>query len=114
MSDMILNEDAKIEITPYVAKTTRTPVLTQVINTSLNGLPHIQNIGTVGYQVEVEFIIHKDDDPELIRAWNDGNMVKVVDDDNEYHGYIIAVTLSPDYAEGYHAGSILIQEELLE
>lgn len=111
MSDTIRNETQNVEITPYVAKTTRTPSLTQVVNVSLSGLAHIQNIGSVSYQIEVEFIIHKDNDSILFDAWHKGDLIKVVDDDNTYYGYIIGLQLSPDYAEGFHAGAILIQEE---
>lgn len=111
MSDTIFNEITGVEITPYVAKTIRTPSLNQIINTSLNGLVHIQNIGKVTYQTNVEFIIHKSNDYKLIEAWHKGDLLKVIDDDNIFYGYIIQLTLSPDYAQGYHAGSILIQEE---
>lgn len=110
MSDTIFNEITGVEITPYVAKTTRTPSLTQIVNTSLNGLTYIQNIGKITYKIEVEFIIHKDNDSILLNTWHKGDMVKVIDDNNEYHGYIIGIELSPDYAEGYHAGVILLQE----
>lgn len=114
MSDTIFNEIAGVEITPFVARTIRTPSLTQVVNTSLNGLTYVQNIGKIIYQIEVEFIVHKDNDSILLDTWHKGDMVKVVDDGNTYYGYIIGLELSPEYAEGYHAGIILIQEERVE
>lgn len=114
MSDTIFNEITGVEITPYVAKTTRTPSLTQVVNTSLNGLTYVQNIGKIIYQLEVEFIVHKDNDSVLLNTWHSGDMVKVIDGGDTYYGYIIGLELSSDYAEGYHAGVILIQEERVE
>lgn len=114
MNDTIHNEITGVEITPHVAKTIRTPSLTQVVNTSLNGLTYVQNIGKIIYQLQVDFVIHKDNDSILLSAWHSGDLIKVVDDGNTYYGYIIALQLSEDYAEGYHAGAILIQEERVE
>ena len=114
MSDTIFNEIRGVEITPFVARTIRIPSLAQVVNTSLSGLTYVQNIGNIVYQVEVEFIVHKDNDSLLLDTWHKGDMVKVVDDGNEYYGYIIRLEFSPEYAEGYHAGIILIQEERVE
>lgn len=112
MTDTLYNETEKVEITPYVAKTVRTPFLAQVINTALNGLAHIQNIGVVTYQTEVSFVIHRDRDSLLMSAWQRGNLIKVVDDSITRYGYIIRLELGEDYAEGYHTGVILLQEEV--
>lgn len=114
MSDTIRNEITGVEITPFVARTIRTPSLTQVVNTSLNGLTYVQNIGKIIYQVEVQFIIHKNNDAILLDTWHKADMVKIVDDENTYYGYIIDLQLDYDYAEGYHLGAILIQEERVE
>lgn len=114
MSDTIYDEIASVEITPHIAKTVRTPILTQVVNTSLNGLTYIQSIGKMTYQTKVEFVIHKDNDPLLLDAWYGGNIVKVIDDGDTYYGYIISLQLGDKYAEGYHTGTIVIQEERVE
>lgn len=114
MLDTIHDEVVGVEITPYVSKTVRTPSLTQVVNTSLNGLTYVQNIGRIIYKVQVDFVIHKDNDALLLTAWHSAHMVKVVDDGAIYYGYIIDLELDTDYADGYHSGSILIQEERVE
>lgn len=112
MLDTLYDESKKVEITPYIAKTVRTPSLTQVVNTALNGLAHVQNIGSVTYQTKVEFVLHKDNDPLLLSAWHQGNLMKVVDDSVIRYGYIIKLELGEDYADGYHTGAILLQEEV--
>lgn len=112
MADTLYNETEKVEITPHIAKTVRTPSLAQVVNTALNGLAHIQNIGIITYQTEVEFVIHQDNDSLLLSAWRKGNLIKVVDGSVTRYGYIIRLELGEDYAEGYHTGTILLQEEV--
>lgn len=112
--DVIYNETTKNEITSYVMKTTRTPSLSQVVNVSLKGLAYIQNIGQVVYQTQVDFVIHKDNDEVLLSAWQNGDLIKVVDDTETYYGYIVDLKLDSEYAKGFHAGSILIQEERVE
>lgn len=114
MTDIILNEATSVEITSHIIKTYRTPSLNQVVNVSLSGLVYVQNIGSVMYQVQVDFVIHESNDIVLLNAWKDGNLIKVVDDDKIYYGYIIDLTLDQDFANGYHSGSILIQEEIVE
>lgn len=111
--DTVFNETKRVEITPFVAKTIRTPSLTQVKNVSLNGLPHIQNIGAISYKVLVEFVLHSSNDELLLGAWLDGDLVKVVDDGSTYRGYIVELKLESDYADEYHKGEITIQEELM-
>lgn len=112
MADTIFNQTTGIELTPHVAKTVRTPSLQQVVNVAMNGLPHIQNIGVVSYQLQVEFVIHQDMDLALLNAWQNGNLIKVVDDGVTRYGYITGLKLSEDYAEGYHAGTIKLHEEV--
>lgn len=112
MPDTLYDVTRSLEITPFISKTVRTPSLTQVVNVSMNGLPHIQNIGTVSYQTRVEFVLHKSSDPLLMDSWHKGNLMKVVDDSVERFGYIIGLELGEDYADGYHTGSILLQEEV--
>lgn len=112
MADTIFNQTTGVELTPFVSKTVRTPSLTQVVNTSISGLPHIQNVGVVSYQLTVEFIIHMDNDLALMNAWQNGDLIKVVDDGVTRYGYITGVSLGEDYAEGYHEGMIRIHEEV--
>ena len=111
MPDTLYNSTKRMEITPHISGTVRTPSLTQVRNVSLNGLPHIQNIGVVSYQLQVKFVIHDSRDDLLLSSWQDGDLIKVVDDNQTHQGYILDLTLSPEYAEGYHEGEILLQEE---
>lgn len=109
--DTVFDTSRGVEITPYVAKTKRTPVLPQVVNVALNGLAYIQTTGVLTYQLEVELVIHQNNDALLLRAWEYGSLIKVVDEGNTYQGYITAITLEDEYAEGYHRGNITIQEE---
>ena len=111
MLDTLYDETDKVEITPYINKTTRTRSLNQVVNTALSGIPHIQNIGMITYQTQVEFVLHESDDNVLLRAWQRGNLIKVVDNSVTRTGYIIDLVLSDEYAEGYHSGVLLLQEE---
>ena len=113
MSDTLHNETTGVEITPFIAKTIRTPSLTQVINTAINGLAHIQNIGVVSFQTQVEFVIHRDNDILLLNAWQDGNLLRVIDDELTRYGYIVGLELGEDYADGYHVGTLLLQEEVI-
>lgn len=112
--DTIFDTVRGLEITPHVAKTKRTPSLPQVVNVALNGLAYIQTTGVLTYQLEVEFVIHQDNDALLLKAWESGNLVKVIDDGVTRQGYIIALELSEDYADGYHTGNITIQEDFVE
>lgn len=109
--DTIFDMVKNVEITPHVAKTKRTPNLPQVVNVALNGLAYIQTTGVLTYQLEVEFVIHQDNDALLLKAWEYGNLVKVVDGNSTRQGYITFVELEEDYADGYHAGTLIIQEE---
>lgn len=112
MPDTLYDVTRGLEITPFISKTIRTPSLTQVVNVSLNGLPHIQNIGAVSYQTRVEFVIHSNNDPSLMVSWRQGSLMRVIDSSVERLGYIISLELGEDYADGYHTGSILLQEEV--
>ena len=114
MADTIYNEMLGIEITPHVVKTYRTPSLPQVVNTSLSGLAYIQTVGVLTYQVQVDFVIHESSDKLLLDSWTHVDLMKIVDDDKVYQGYIIDLALDHEYANGYHSGSILIQEERAE
>ena len=113
MADTLYNQSKNIEITKDIIETLRTPSLQQVLNVGLNGLVYIQNIGAVTYQVQVDFVIHESNDIVLLNAWKDGNLIKVVDDNNEYIGYITAVNLDNKHAQGYHKGTIILQEEVV-
>ena len=113
MADTLYNQSKSIEITKDIIETLRTPSLQQVLNVGLNGLVYIQNIGSVTYQVQVDFVIHESNDIVLLNAWKDGNLIKVVDDNNEYIGYITAVNLDNKHAQGYHKGTIILQEEVV-
>ena len=112
MSDTLYNATLGVEITPHIGKTIRTPSLPQVVNVALNGLPHIQNVGLISYQLQVEFVIHQNMDGTLLTAWQNGNLIKVVDDGVTRFGYITKLTFGKDYAEGYHTGTIVLQEEV--
>lgn len=114
MADTLYNEVIGVEITPYIAKTIRTPLLPQIVNSSLSGLAYVQVTGTVTFQTQVDFIINEANDNDLLSAWENGNLIKVIDGAKVIKGYIIGVTLDENYANGYHAGSILIQEERVE
>lgn len=109
--DTVFDMIRGVEITPYVAKTKRTPSLPQVVNVSLNGLAYVQTTGVITYQLEVDFVINRANDLLLLQAWENGNLVKVVDDGITRQGYIIALDLEEDYADGYHNGHIIIQED---
>ena len=111
MADTLYNQSKSIEITKDIIETLRTPSLQQVLNVGLNGLVHIQNIGIVNYQIQVDFIIHKKNDKLIYDAYRDADLIKVIDDNNEYIGYITAVNLDNKYAQGYHKGTIILQEE---
>lgn len=113
MADTLYNQSKNIEITKDIIRTLRASSLQQVLNTGLNGLVHIQNIGVVNFQVQVEFIIHKKNDNLIYNAYRDADLMKIVDDDNEYIGYIISVSLDNKYAQGYHKGTIILQEEVI-
>lgn len=110
--DTIFDTVYGVEITPHVAKTKRTPDLPQVVNVALNGLAYVQTTGVLTYKLEVEFVIHTNNDPLLMRAWEYGSLVKVVDDNNTRYGYITSLKLEEDYADGYHSGSMTLQEEI--
>lgn len=114
MTDTMFNETSNLEITSHIAKTYRTPFLSQIVNVSLNGLAYIQNIGPVTYQVQVDFVIHESNDNLLLNAWENGDLIKVIDENKTYYGYIIDLVLGQDFAKGYHSGSILLQEEMIE
>lgn len=109
--DTIFDVTGGVEITPYISKTKRTPNLPQVVNVALNGLAYVQTTGAIFYQLEVDFVIHQSNDFFLLRAWENGNLVKVVDDGVTRQGYIISLELEEEYAEGYHKGHITIQED---
>lgn len=113
MADTLYNQSKNIEITKDIIETLRTPSLQQVLNVGLNGLVHIQNIGIVNYQIQVDFIIHKQNDKLIYDAYRDADLIKVIDDNNEYIGYITAVNLDNKYAQGYHKGTIILQEEVV-
>lgn len=115
MADTLWNIIKQKEITPDIIKITRIPNLTQVVNIGLNGLVHIQNIGSISYQITAEIAIHKSKEVDLFDAFMNGDLVKIVDDDNEYRGYIISV--KPDdkgYIQGYHKMTIILQQEVVE
>ena len=113
MADTLYNQSKSIEITKDIIETLRTPSLQQVLNVGLNGLVHIQNIGIVNYQIQVDFIIHKQNDKLIYDAYRDADLIKVIDDNNEYIGYIISVNLDNKHAQGYHKGTIILQEEVV-
>lgn len=113
MADTLYNQTKGIEITKDIDKTLRSPSLQQVLNVGLNGLVHVQNIGIVNYQTQVNFIIHEDNDKLLYDAYRDADLIKVVDDNKTYYGYIIAVNVDSEYAQGYHKAAIVIQEEVI-
>lgn len=112
MADTLFNQSSGVEITKDIIDTLRTPFLNQVVNVGLNGLVHIQNIGKISFQVLVNFVIHESNDALLYEAYENASLIKVVDDAKEYYGYIISVELGNEYAEGYHLGTIIIQEEV--
>lgn len=112
MTDTIWNEPLGVEITPYVKDVSRTPSLAQVVNTSLSGLAYIQNVGKVTYQLTVDIVLSSAQDSVLMTAWVDGDLVKVINDDTVYYGYIIGVSTGDDYADGFHEATILLQEEI--
>ena len=114
MADTIYNEITKVEITPHVMKTYRTPSLSQIVNTSLSGLTYVQTVGAVTYQTQVDFVIHKNNDSMLVEAWKNVDLMKIIDDNEIYYGYIIDLRFDNEYANDYHSGSILIQEERVE
>lgn len=109
--DTIFDTVQNVEITPYVAKTKRIPDLPQIVNVALNGLAYVQTTGVLTHQLEVEFVIHKDNDNLLIQAWKYANLVKVTDDGVTRQGYIISLELGNEYADGYHTGNITLQED---
>lgn len=109
--DTIFDTVQGVEITPYVVKTKRTPSLPQVVNVALNGLAYIQTTGVLTYKLEVDFVIHQGNDSLLLRAWEYGNLVKVTDDGVTRQGYITSLELGDEYADGYHTGNIMIQED---
>lgn len=113
MADVLYNQSKNIEITKDINETFRASSLQQVLNVGLNGLVHIQNIGVVNYQVQVDFIIHKTNDKLLYDAYRDADLVKVVDGENEYIGYITSVNLDNKFAQGFHRGSVILQEEVI-
>lgn len=113
MADTLYNQSKDVEITKDIIETLRTPSLQQILNVGLNGLVYIQNIGDVSYQTQVEFIVHKQNDEIIYDAYRDADLIKIIDDDNEYFGYIIAVNLDNKYAQGYHKGTIILQEEVI-
>lgn len=109
--DTLYDTTRGVEITPYISKTVRTPNLTQVVNTALNGLTYLQSVGPITYRTQVEFVIHKDNDPLILSAWLNGNLIQVIDDLTLRYGYIIDLELEEEYADGYHKGTIVLQEE---
>lgn len=111
--DTIFDLSKNIEITPFVIQAKRTPNLPQVVNTSLSGLAYVQVTGTIYYTTEVSFVIHKTMDSELLSAWKTGSLIKVVDGDITLQGYITSVELDTELADGYHKGSIDLQEDPL-
>ena len=111
IADTIHNVTEDYEITPHVIRTTRTRSLSQVVNTTLRGFTHVQNIGVVTYQLTVEFVLYHDRDVALETAWMCGDLIKVVDDQKIYYGYITKLSLSDEYVDGYHKGTLVIQEE---
>lgn len=113
MADTLLNTITGEEITSFIMSTSRVPHMTQVSNIALNGLVHIQNIGAISFQIGVEFIIHKSKEAALLNSYRDGHLMRVVDDDNDYRGYIIAVQLDNVYAEGYCRCYIVLQQEVI-
>ena len=114
MADTIFNKIKNVEITPHVMKTYRTPSLSLVANVSLNGLAYVQSIGPVTYQIQVDFVIHENNDGLLLDAWKNVDLIEIVDEGKTYYGYIIDLKLDHDFANGYHTGAILIQEERIE
>lgn len=113
MADTLFNQTSGVEITKDIVRTSRATSLNQVLNVGLNGLIHIQNIGKASHQITVEFVIHENNDNLLYTAYENANMIKVVDDNREYYGYIISIELGNEYAEGYHTGTIIIQQEVV-
>ena len=114
MADTLYDTNALKELTPYIRQTKRTPSLNQVVNTGLNGVVHIQNIGVVNFEITVEFVIHTENDQAVYTAYRDGHLLQVKDDDREYFGYITAVSLEDEYADGYHAGILILQQEVTQ
>ena len=114
MTDTIFNKTKNIEITPHVMKTYRTPSLSQVVNVSLNGLAYIQSTGPITYQIHVDFAIHENNDSLLLDAWKNVDLIEIIDEGKTYYGYIIDLKFDHDFANGYHAGAILVQEEMVQ
>lgn len=114
MADTLYDVNAGKELTPYIVKTERTPSLNQVVNNGLNGVVHIQNIGVVNFEIDVQFVLHKSNDESVYTAYQNGHLLQVRDDDREYFGYITAVALEEDYADGYHAGRLVLQQEVTQ
>lgn len=112
--DTFYDETLGLEITPHIVKTVRAFDLPQVVNVSLNGLAYIQTTGSIAFQVQVNFVIHENNDNDLFNAWINGDLMKVVDDEKTYYGYIIDLKFDDDYAKGYHSGTAVIQEERVE
>lgn len=99
------------EITPYIIGTTRNSSLTQVINHSLSGALYLQVIGTVVNSTEVEFVIATSNDSLLMTAWSSGSLVKVTNDGQTRSGYITELQLDDTIVDGYHKGTLTLQEE---
>ena len=77
-------------------------------------IPPVSSLETIlkrAADAEVDFVIHQDNDSLLLRAWEYGNLVKVIDDGVTRHGYITSLELGDEYADGYHTGNIMIQED---
>ena len=113
MADTITNQSTGTEITKNVIRTSRSSSLAQAVNVALNGIVHVQNFGKVKFRVQVEFVIHESNDNLLYEAWRNADLIKVIDDGRIYSGYITSVALSTDFAQGYHEGVIVLQEEVV-
>ena len=111
--DTIFDTIEGVEITPHVQKTQRKSELPQLINVTLSGFAHIQTVGEFIHELEVDFVLHTDNDAALLRAWKLGHLLKVVNDGATRYGYITSLELEEDMVEGYHKGNATLQEDLI-
>lgn len=108
LTDLIENK----EITPYVYESLRTPTVSQVVNVALNGIAYVQCMGEMTFTVEAKILMHVNNEVDLYGAYKNAHLVRLVDDDNIYEGYITSIKLSNKKANGFYECTIKMQEEI--